>query len=246
MRPARDPPRHEVLPAGALRCVWMTAGVLTYKLCDRGLACERCPVDAALGGGDRRGGAARGPSGVWCFPSDRRYSAGHTWAQVRGPETARVGLDAFAAGVAPIPLGVALPATGDRVERDRASVALHTSGGDLRVALPLGGVVLRSNRALADDPGAAVEAPYEEGWLVDLLLTEEDLAPGLAALLTGAEMRGKAAQDARRYLRAIGMELLAGSAVVGPTLQDGGEPAVSLRQLVPAARQLEIAQSFLT
>ena len=29
-------------------CVWVTAGVLNYKLCDRDFDCEHCPLDAAL------------------------------------------------------------------------------------------------------------------------------------------------------------------------------------------------------
>jgi hypothetical protein len=43
-RPARGPER----------CVWMQAGVVGYKLCDREFDCDRCPFDAAL-----RGEAAR-------------------------------------------------------------------------------------------------------------------------------------------------------------------------------------------
>ena len=32
----------------SIRCVWMDAGVVNYKLCDRGYDCERCPLDQAL------------------------------------------------------------------------------------------------------------------------------------------------------------------------------------------------------
>lgn len=32
----------------SIRCVWMDAGVVNYKLCDRGYDCERCPLDLAL------------------------------------------------------------------------------------------------------------------------------------------------------------------------------------------------------
>jgi len=30
------------------RCVWMDAGVINYKLCDRLYDCDRCPLDQAL------------------------------------------------------------------------------------------------------------------------------------------------------------------------------------------------------
>ncbi len=29
-------------------CVWMTAGVIRFWLCDRGFDCENCPLDRAL------------------------------------------------------------------------------------------------------------------------------------------------------------------------------------------------------
>jgi hypothetical protein len=31
-----------------LKCVWMLAGVVDYKLCDRQYDCEHCPLDSAL------------------------------------------------------------------------------------------------------------------------------------------------------------------------------------------------------
>ena len=37
-------------PAGALPCVWMSAGLVAYKLCDRGFECEGCPFDQAMRG----------------------------------------------------------------------------------------------------------------------------------------------------------------------------------------------------
>ena len=40
---------------GALPCVWMSAGVINYRLCDREYECESCPLDTAIRGrGPRR------------------------------------------------------------------------------------------------------------------------------------------------------------------------------------------------
>ena len=36
--------------ASPVQCVWMQAGVVGYKLCDREFDCDRCPFDAALRG----------------------------------------------------------------------------------------------------------------------------------------------------------------------------------------------------
>ena len=45
-------------PAGALPCVWMSAGLVAYKLCDRGFECDGCPFDQAMRG------ARPAPAGV--------------------------------------------------------------------------------------------------------------------------------------------------------------------------------------
>lgn len=38
-------------PAGGLPCIWMSAGLVAYKLCDRGFECDGCPFDQAMRGG---------------------------------------------------------------------------------------------------------------------------------------------------------------------------------------------------
>jgi hypothetical protein len=40
----------DVLPPGVLPCVWMSAGVVSFKLCDREGECEGCPFDRAMMG----------------------------------------------------------------------------------------------------------------------------------------------------------------------------------------------------
>jgi hypothetical protein len=36
------------LPQNEQKCVWMTAGVLTYKLCNHDMDCENCMLHNAL------------------------------------------------------------------------------------------------------------------------------------------------------------------------------------------------------
>ena len=39
---------YQLIPKEELKCVWMTAGLLTYKLCKYNLQCEKCPLDWEL------------------------------------------------------------------------------------------------------------------------------------------------------------------------------------------------------
>ncbi|MBS4028682.1 MAG: hypothetical protein KGZ58_08590 [Ignavibacteriales bacterium] len=37
-----------IVPASELKCVWMDAGIVAYKLCERKYRCENCPLYAAI------------------------------------------------------------------------------------------------------------------------------------------------------------------------------------------------------
>src|SRR3990167_19256 len=43
--------RHQkrIIPDGELKCVWMTAGQISYKLCNYEFNCEFCPFNEAFG-----------------------------------------------------------------------------------------------------------------------------------------------------------------------------------------------------
>ncbi len=50
-RSPRAAGRLQLYPARELKCLWMLAGVLTYRLCARSHECDSCPLDRALRGG---------------------------------------------------------------------------------------------------------------------------------------------------------------------------------------------------
>jgi hypothetical protein len=54
-------------PAGVLPCVWMSAGLVAYKLCDRGFECDGCPFDQAMRGSPPRRAPASSAAG-WGAP----------------------------------------------------------------------------------------------------------------------------------------------------------------------------------
>ncbi len=52
---------YQLIPEEDLKCVWMTAGLLSYKLCKYNLQCEKCPLDwelRNLSGAPSQGSAA--------------------------------------------------------------------------------------------------------------------------------------------------------------------------------------------
>lgn len=243
---------HPIVPRDSEPCVWMSAGLLTYRLCDRDFDCEHCPLDAALRGeptGDPRLAEPAPSAGLLAtFPRDRRYSPGHLWIQAAAGEKSssaveprlRIGLDGFAAAILGRPAGVRWESSSGPFQPGETICEIDLDVGFLPLGAPLAGGLLRPNRALRDDPGLLLAAPYGEGWLADL----SDGGAERGELLSPEAVREKARLDLRRFRRRVAFHLLAAAEAVGPTVNDGGEPLTDLRRMLGAARYLELLREL--
>lgn len=227
------------LPASARPCVWMTAGLVAYRLCDRDFDCERCPLDAAL-----RGDASPPPptreGARWGFPDDRLYSPRHAWVQAEGEGRVRTGLDVFAARLLGPVHAVVLPNRGARVRRGSAACWAMSDTDLVPLAAPVSGTVTRVNRALQERPGGVNDAPYDDGWLLEVEVAgapeeQTDLVPA-------AISRRNAEQEVAR----LGREIRRGrGGDIGPALPDGGEMLPGLSGLLSPARRRRLLRRLL-
>ena len=58
-------------------------------------------------------------------------------------------------------------------------------------------------------------------------------------------VRDDAQRDLRRFRRRVALELLSTTEAAGPTLPDGGELITDLRQILGAARYLEVLRELI-
>jgi len=229
----------QVLPDGGLPCLWMTAGLIAWRLCDREYDCEHCPLDAALGGEHAPAsldGAGPAQRLRLQFPSDRRYSPTHGWVQVRDGSGARVGFDGLVGRLLDQISSVVLPAVGSHTRRGEPLCWLVDDGVPLPLASPVSGTVLRTNAKVQADPTLLCRSPYDEGWLLELALEQ---APR-ADLADAAEQRALTARQLRDLHRRGARLTQRARAGLGPTLCDGGLPVRGLRRLLgtPAYHRL--------
>ncbi len=228
----------QTLPPDAIPCVWMTAGLVAYKLCDRELRCEDCAFDAAMVGGER--GVATAPAAEapappsLVFPEDRLYDRSHTWAGVLEKGRVRVGLDAFAARMLRSLTGVILPAPGAVLTRGHVGCWIADEAATVSVSSPVSGPVLRVNTRLRTRPALAADDPYGAGWLVEVGC--DDPGTALEDLLSPAAIRERTLEDLQAVREAATETPHAGREEVGATLADGGEAAADLRRALGPKR----------
>ncbi len=229
----REPPDDKPMKEDALPCIWMAAGILSYRLCDRSYDCENCPLDAALHGRIPGPPGRRDRETRWDFPGDRLYHPRHGWFLPLGERRARVGLDALAAHLLSRLSAAILPAEGAHLER-AGTIGWFVDEGELipvRAAVPA--VVERLNRRVQSDPELVLDSPYDEGWLLELRCAAE---PESIHELASAPVN-----EHRSALQLLELWREAGLAVnteneVGPTMADGGEPLARLREMAGLRR----------
>ncbi len=232
---------HPVVPLHCQPCVWMSAGVVRYKLCNRNFDCEHCPLDAGL-----RGAAwpaadelplQSPPVESEAFAGDRRYADGHCWVQEisQAPlRRVRFGLDAFAAALIGHSEGVRCRESETTLTPGETAFEIDLGLGTLPVGSPLHCVVVRGNSMLETQPEKVVTDPYGEGWIVEAVAIDPAESD---PVFSRDEASQRSKEDLQRFRKRFHRTItpshrLAQSeaARLGPTMADGGEPYSDLRQ----------------
>lgn len=237
-----------LIPPESLPCVWMAAGLVSYKLCDRGFDCDHCPLDAALRGDVRPQAppaphpavAPRSGRDVCDFPEDRRYH-GHTWARQMDPGRVRCGIDAFAAWLLDPVKSVVLPTPPARLFQGGIACWLGNGAALVPVRSPIAGALLGAHLDVQDHPERVTDSPYAGGWLLELHCP--DGVGEIRNLLSASAQRERTRRQLARLEREVGRALHA-AADVGATLADGGEQIADLRRLLGEPRFLRLIRGL--
>lgn len=238
---------YQVLAPETQPCVWMCAGLISYKLCDLGFDCENCPLDAALRGQMRAMSRAahldrRAKDGT--FPEDRLYSSGHVWVQALSHDDARIwrmGLDAFATALIGCATEVRCGSQGAAVHRGDRVCDVDLGLGSLGLGAPVSGRLVRANPALQSQPERVVTEPYGGGWILEI----EGLDPGgILGLRSAEKAREQTEQDLRRFRRSLALRLLTESGGNGRSTAEG-ESLRDLRQVLCGTQYVEFLGQFI-
>lgn len=219
------------------KCVWMTAGVLSYRLCDRQFDCDHCLVDRALreGGspppGDhegevlRRAGtpAASTVAGLR-FSRSGFYHPSHQWVRVEGGAIVRIGLDDLSRRLFAPVCQIDLPLPGTTLRLEQKSWSVSGDWGRTDLPSPVGGTILSRNEDLIIHPEKLRRTPHREIWLVRLRPSrlQEDLGSLLYGSRVAAWLRTETEGVRNRLLatRAAGAHAIPDGGVLDPDVLD--------------------------
>ncbi len=237
---------YQVIPDGEFRCVWMSAGILSYQLCDRSFDCEHCPLDVAMRQHFARpqsSGEAEIPTREPSIhpedlPEDLRYTATHCWVKPITPMLYRVGIEAGLAHALMVPGTVILPPRGEKIETSKPCAWFVLESKTVPLLSFTAGELVSINTLLTERPYKIYFHPYDQGWLFDVLISEGTYP----ALMDARTARVRFEQDQHLFRERVRSALQ--DASHGQTLHDGGETLRDLSLMLGPDRYFELVKEI--
>jgi len=101
------------------------------------------------------------------FPEDVRYAEDHEWARP-GDGTARIGISDYAQDQLGDIVFVELPQVGDTFEKGAEFGTVESVKAVSELYMPVGGEIVGINTTLEDAPENVNNAPYTDGWMIEV------------------------------------------------------------------------------
>ncbi|MBI3788363.1 MAG: hypothetical protein HY276_08915 [Ignavibacteriales bacterium] len=243
-----DHKKYPVVPANELRCVWMTAGILSYQLCNRKFDCEDCPLDSAMRMHfSQQASNSRISKQPYSTSLERQklrpefhYNRKHCWIKRQDRSSIRIGIEPRLASVLVSPRAIVLPSIGEQVQKNKVCAWVVTEGGTLQITSPMDGEVWDVNTSLADRPHDLCDYPMDRGWMFELVIKEEELEQ--ADLLQMTEAETIYDSDEAKFQLAVKMELEKSYEATGATLPDGGQFLQSVADMLGVEKYFKLVR----
>jgi glycine cleavage system H protein len=105
------------------------------------------------------------------FPEDLRYTREHEWCRVKG-NRAVIGITDHAQDQLGDIVYVELPDVGDTVKKGESFGVVESTKAVSELFCPVTGKVVEVNDPLSDAPETINEDPYEEGWMIQVEVSD--------------------------------------------------------------------------
>lgn len=111
------------------------------------------------------------------YPDDLLYTKDHEWARIEdkgGTKVATIGITRFAVDQLGDVTQVELPKEGETVKQGMVFGSVESVKAVSDLFAPLTGKVAKVNSPLGDSPEYVNEDPYDEGWMIQIALSNPD------------------------------------------------------------------------
>ena len=112
------------------------------------------------------------------YPNDLRYTKEHEWARIEG-KNATIGITKLAVDSLGDITQVDLPDEGEEIRKDQVFGTVESVKAVSDLFAPCTGKVLKVNSPLSDSPEMINEDCYDEGWMVQIELSDPKELDGL-------------------------------------------------------------------
>jgi glycine cleavage system H protein len=106
-------------------------------------------------------------------PADLLYTKEHEWARIDG-SIATVGITKFAVEQLGDVTQVDLPKEGETIKKDDVFGTVESVKAVSDLYAPLSGKIVKVNTPLGDSPEYLSDDPYDEGWMIQIELSNPD------------------------------------------------------------------------
>ena len=194
---------NSVIPEGELRCVWMDAGVTEFKLCDQEFSCETYTFNKNVVKQNRNNtmthaqqetqpstdGRAMTADAFFNnilkkrlddlrtvnIPRDRIYGRGQFWIQQNETGHYIVGINNILANFFQPILSIVISKAPANIHRHDPFCWIILPGGAITLRSPIDGTIIRFNPALQHLPDLLNTAPFNDGWIMEIIAKSKGL-----------------------------------------------------------------------
>ena len=238
-----------------MKCVWMTSGIISYKLCSCDFMCENCAFDRVMhnsAAADEQQKAAIKPHPVDAEPVGQSsyrldgslfYHKNHCWIKVINPYEVVIGINGIMAKLLHGIRTVVLPKIGDPVIKNQVFAHIMLDKHIVPLMMPVNGEIIAINVNLESQPGLLRTEFSEKGWLVTV--KADNLEKELRTLSFGSKaMAWYRAQD-RNLDEAIHAAYNTGREHIGDTMHDGGELTLNAAEILSSEQYSRVLDEFI-
>jgi glycine cleavage system H lipoate-binding protein len=247
-------------------CVWMKAGILSYKICDRNFDCEQCPLDSVLqtetateklssacklylpvsvtlpNNIDEISADLLRPYTQILLRMDLNYSQQGLWAQGHPGNYFRIGLTSYLLELLPESCDVVILAASSRITAGTPLGWMYLHGKTIPLISPVSGTLIRRNADVSKLNGNIRSAPYELGWLA---VIQSDAAQlGNSTLVDVKCARGTIEQRMKQFIDSA-LAALAPDNMLGLCMNDGGPAVGTLEQALGEQNYISLVMHLL-